>query len=55
MSKVVEIRRGEYLTYSEIEKGKYVSQTFSAEALEQPCHFDRFKQILNVRQKMEEE
>lgn len=35
MSKVVEIRRGEYLIYSEIEKGKYISRTFLAEALEE--------------------
>lgn len=53
--KVFEYAPHMYCAYAELGNGEYISCTYTEETLKHPCHFDRFKEILNVRQEMEEE
>ena len=52
MSRVIEVFPGVYLKYVDMGNGKYVSQTFTEEAVEQAEHFDNYKELLRKREEL---
>lgn len=52
MTRVIEVLPGEYLAYTDMGDGLYMSYTFVEEALKQPCHFDIYKELLAKREEL---
>lgn len=52
MTRVIEVLPGEYLAYNDIGDDLYMSYTFVEEALNQPCHFDIYKELLAKREEL---